>query len=149
VEDLSHRGRGREPRQGLCSGTGPRQQRLALWGGTTSAYERSGHGVSPDHGIRWGPVGKGGAISALAAVSVGTDRRERTPLTEGREPGGDPGHSRRSEARGDWQEVYDRATAAQKMRYTELMRTDPIAGTAYLEAIALRKEAEGESAGGQ
>jgi hypothetical protein len=58
-------------------------------------------------------------------------------------PGPDPrgdGRSRPDEAKPDWQGVYDRATSAQKMRYTELMRTDPVAGMAYLDALAMLEE---------
>jgi hypothetical protein len=43
------------------------------------------------------------------------------------------------------QQVYDRASQAEQTRYLELMRTDPVAGMAYLEALALeQQEAEGK-----
>jgi hypothetical protein len=43
------------------------------------------------------------------------------------------------------QEVYDRASPDEQTRYLELMRTDPVAGMAYLDALALeQQEAQGK-----
>jgi hypothetical protein len=42
------------------------------------------------------------------------------------------------------QQVYDRASVDEQTRYLELMRYDPVAGMAYLEALAVeQQEAEG------
>jgi|HubBroStandDraft_3_1064219.scaffolds.fasta_scaffold1825809_1 hypothetical protein len=42
------------------------------------------------------------------------------------------------------QQVYDRASADEQTRYLELMRTDPVAGMAYLDALGLeQQETEG------
>ena len=38
------------------------------------------------------------------------------------------------------QEVYDRASPDEQTRYVELMRTDPVAGMAYLEALAVQQD---------
>lgn len=37
------------------------------------------------------------------------------------------------------QVVFDRATPTQQERYFELMRHDPVAGMAYLEAVAIKQ----------
>jgi hypothetical protein len=43
------------------------------------------------------------------------------------------------------QQVYDLASVAEETRYLELMRTDPVAGMAYLEALAQeQQEAQGK-----
>jgi hypothetical protein len=42
------------------------------------------------------------------------------------------------------QQVYDRASVDEQTRYLELMRTDPVAGMAYLDALGLeQQETEG------
>jgi hypothetical protein len=38
------------------------------------------------------------------------------------------------------QQVYDRALPDEQTRYLELMRTDPIAGMAYLDALAVEQQ---------
>jgi hypothetical protein len=38
------------------------------------------------------------------------------------------------------QQVYDRASEEEQTRYLELMRHDPVAGMAYLEALALEQQ---------
>ena len=38
------------------------------------------------------------------------------------------------------QQVYDRASRDEQARYLELMRTDPVAGMAYLDALALEQQ---------
>jgi hypothetical protein len=37
------------------------------------------------------------------------------------------------------QQVYDRSSGDEQARYLELMRTDPVAGMAYLDALALEQ----------
>jgi hypothetical protein len=42
--------------------------------------------------------------------------------------------------------VYDRASPEEQTRYLELMRTDPVAGMAYLDALGLeQQETEGHA----
>jgi hypothetical protein len=44
------------------------------------------------------------------------------------------------------EEIYDHASAEEQDRYLELMRHDPIAGMAYLDALALmQQQQEGPS----
>jgi hypothetical protein len=38
------------------------------------------------------------------------------------------------------QEIFDRASAEEQTRYLELMRHDPIAGMAYLDALGLMQQ---------
>jgi hypothetical protein len=38
------------------------------------------------------------------------------------------------------QEAYDRASVEEQTRYLELMRHDPVAGIAYLEALAQKQQ---------
>ena len=38
------------------------------------------------------------------------------------------------------QEVYDRASEEERTRYLELMRHDPVARMAYLEALAVQQD---------
>jgi hypothetical protein len=40
----------------------------------------------------------------------------------------------------DKQEVYEHASAEEQNRYLELMRHDPIAGTAFLDGLALMQQ---------
>jgi hypothetical protein len=39
-------------------------------------------------------------------------------------------------------DAYDRATPDQKERYLELMRHDPVAGMAYLDALGIMQQSD-------
>ena len=75
----------------------------------------------------------GRALGIATLVASGGGRGQERDST-------DPAPPRSGQVDRDWQQIYEQATSAQKTRYTELMRVDPIAGMAYLEGIALREE---------